>query len=63
MNNKNNAKILLALMFLIVPVTSAVAGSLQAVINGKSFHINSDYDWNEENYGIGIEYEFEPRAC
>lgn len=36
----------------------AVAGEFSAVINGKSYHINSSYDWNESNLGLGIEYEF-----
>ena len=35
------------------------AGSLSAVLNGKSYHINSSYDWNEDNYGIGLEYAFD----
>lgn len=36
----------------------AVAGNFNAVLNGKSYHFNSTYDWNENNYGIGLEYEF-----
>ncbi len=36
-----------------------LAGSLNAVLNGKSYHIDSSYDWNEENVGLGLEYEFE----
>ena len=38
--------------------TPAAASKLNLVINGKSFHMNSDYDWNENNVGAGIEYEF-----
>lgn len=41
-----------------LPVSSAMAGSLSAVINGKSHHINSTYDWNENNVGLGLEYAF-----
>jgi len=45
-------------LVLTVAATPAYAGKLHLVINGKSFHVNSDYDWNESNYGIGVEYEF-----
>jgi hypothetical protein len=36
----------------------ANAGTFNAVINGKSYHFNSTYDWNESNAGLGIEHEF-----
>ena len=42
--------------------TPAVAGKVNFVINGKSFHMDSDYDWNEENYGVGLEYEFDTES-
>ncbi len=42
-----------------LPVTTAVAGDLSLVINGRSHHLNSAYDWNENNYGLGLEYLFE----
>jgi len=49
---------------LILGVLSAPAnaGKMQLVINGKSIHVNSDYDWNEGNYGVGFEYEFNTRS-
>lgn len=47
---------------LAVATTPAVADKLHLVINGKSFHVDSDYDWNENNYGIGVEYEFNSRS-
>ncbi|MDZ7642988.1 MAG: hypothetical protein U5K76_01385 [Woeseiaceae bacterium] len=40
----------------------AAAGSLDVVINGKSHHVNSKYDWNEENLGLGLEYEFDSHS-
>ena len=49
-------------LFLTVAATPAVADKLHLVINGKSFHVDSDYDWNENNYGIGVEYEFNSRS-
>jgi hypothetical protein len=36
----------------------AFAENFSAIINGKSYHINSSYDWNESNLGVGLEYEF-----
>ena len=41
----------------------ALAGNFSAVINGKSYHINSSHDWNENNLGVGIEYEFTSRSA
>ena len=46
---------LLAVLSLASPAT---AGELSTIINGKSYHINSTYDWNEDNYGVGAEYVF-----
>jgi len=42
--------------------TAAQASSFHMVINGKSIHVNSSYDWNENNYGAGIEYEFDTQS-
>lgn len=52
---------LAALLFALANVPAA-AGNLDIVINGKSHHINSNYDWNENNLGFGLEYEFERRS-
>jgi hypothetical protein len=40
-----------------------IAGSeeLHLVINGRSWHLDNDRDWNENNYGPGFEYDFVPR--
>jgi len=37
----------------------ANAGKFNAVVNGKSYHFNSDYRWNEDNSGFGMEHEFD----
>jgi len=42
-----------------LPVTTAFAGDLSLVINGRSHHFDSSYEWNENNYGLGLEYQFE----
>ncbi len=53
---------ILVFSLLAAPLALADDGSIQAVINGKSIHLDSDYDWNENNIGLGIEYEFEPKS-
>jgi len=42
--------------------TPASAEQLSLVINGKSIHVGSEYDWNENNRGIGFEYDFATRS-
>jgi hypothetical protein len=58
MNNSIIKFVTVILLLAALPISSAVAGELSVIINGKSYHINSSYDWNENNYGIGVEYEF-----
>ena len=52
-----NAK-LVYIVALIVALSSspAMAGKFSAIVNGKSYHFNSTYDWNENNLGLGIEH-------
>lgn len=45
-----------------LPAGSALAGQFDFVVNGRSYHVNSDYDWNENNFGVGLEYEFDRRS-
>jgi len=41
---------------------AAEAGQWDIVLNGKSIHVDADQNWNESNYGLGIEHEFNPEA-
>ena len=41
----------------------AFAGKFSAVVNGKSYHFNSSYQWNENNYGFGVEHEFTQKSA
>jgi hypothetical protein len=61
---KNAKTILVCLVTLLTALTTtqAIAGSLSAVVNGKSYHFNSTYDWNDNNYGVGLEYGFETES-
>ena len=60
----NSAIRLLGLIVLLdaLPAASAMAGDWTAILNGKSYHVNSTYDWNENNYGLGLEYAFESQS-
>lgn len=49
---------ILSALLLVVFVAPAQAEQLSVIVNGKSHHFDSSYDWNEDNYGVGLEYEF-----
>lgn len=49
-------------MLVAFPASPALAGQFNAVVNGKSYHFNSTYDWNEDNIGLGIEHEFDSKS-
>jgi hypothetical protein len=53
------ASLTLLTLIIALPLSLANAGEFSTVINGKSFHIGASQDWNEENYGLGLEYTFE----
>jgi len=57
MNTTHRARLILGcLLTLLAPI--AMAGELSAVLNGRSFHIGAAEEWNENNLGLGVEYEF-----
>jgi len=62
MKKLHAARLLLLTLLFTLPHSSAMAGSLSAVINGKSVHVDASEDWNEDNYGLGVEYQFESRS-
>jgi hypothetical protein len=51
-------KITLLVMSLMLSASAALAGEFSAVLNGRSIHLGSSEEWNENNVGLGIEYEF-----
>ena len=55
--------VIAASLLLVLSASPALAGTLSAVVNGKSHHFNSTYDWNEDNYGFGIEHQFEQKSA
>lgn len=62
MNLSCAAKRIVLLGLFVLPASAATAGNLNAVINGKSYHLGSTEQWNEENYGLGIEYQFDTES-
>jgi hypothetical protein len=50
-------------LFLSLLASPAIAGKYSAVVNGKSYHFNSTYQWNENNYGFGVEHEFTQKSA
>jgi hypothetical protein len=58
MNRSNIVLLCVVTLLVALPLSSANAGTFNAVINGKSYHFDSTYDWNEDNAGLGIEHEF-----
>jgi hypothetical protein len=48
----------LLVLLIVLPAPFANAGELSAVFNGRSFHLGASDDWNETNYGLGVEYHF-----
>ena len=44
------------------PAQSVQAQDWSLVINGKSIHVNSSKDWNEQNWGLGLEREFHAQS-
>ena len=58
MKTVNAARLTLLALFIVLPLSSATAGEFSTVINGKSFHIGASQEWNEDNYGLGLEYTF-----
>jgi hypothetical protein len=53
---------LLFLLTLGLLTESSLASDWGIVLNGKSFHVDAEHDWNENNWGLGFELEFQPEA-
>ena len=42
-----------------VAVPRVEAGDWGVVLNGRSVHVDADLDWNDNNWGLGVEREFD----
>ena len=63
MNKQVSMHLIVAAVFLALSSSPAFAGKFSAVVNGKSYHFNSTYQWNEDNYGFGVEHEFTQKSA
>ena len=43
-------------------VTASAEDDWSLILNGKAIHVNSSKDWNEENWGLGLEREFDGQS-
>lgn len=55
--------LILAALLLAFTSSPAFAGKFNVIVNGKSYHFNSSYDWNENNFGFGVEHEFTQKSA
>lgn len=44
------------------PVAAQSEGGWDVVLNGRAVHMNAANDWNEDNWGLGMEREFGSRG-
>ena len=51
-------RVLGVLLLALLSLQPAYSGELSAVLNGRSIHLNANEDWNENNRGFGLEYQF-----
>jgi hypothetical protein len=60
MRNSTSACVAIVGCLLVGLSVNANAGQWDVVINGKSIHLDAERDWNESNWGLGFEHEFNP---
>lgn len=58
MRTTNSTRLTFCALAIALPLSSVTAGEFSTVINGKSFHVGASQEWNEANYGLGVEYTF-----
>ena len=63
MNKGVSIPLIVVAALLMFSSSPAFAGKFNAVVNGKSYHFNSSYQWNENNYGFGVEHEFTQKSA
>ena len=47
-----------ALVYLSNTAAAQSDATWDVILNGRAVHMNADKDWNEDNWGLGIEHEF-----
>ena len=51
-----------AIVFGLLACSAASAADWSIVLNGRAFHVNASEDWNESNWGLGFEREFDTES-
>lgn len=59
MKSINIAQLGIVTLLIVFSAAPALAGDWSAIINGRSVHVNASEDWNENNAGLGLEYQFD----
>ena len=54
--------LIVIVLFLFAFSDRVFADQLHLVVNGKSIHTDNRRNWNENNYGLGFEYDFKRRG-
>lgn len=49
------------LLFIVVTCNSANAGEVHLILSGTAIHADNSLNLNEENWGLGFEYDFDMR--
>lgn len=63
MKKRTIIHLIITITIITLTPSPAFAGKFSAVVNGRSYHINSSYQWNENNYGFGVEHQFTQRSA
>lgn len=63
MKKQLSLRLFIAASLLALLSSPAFAGKFSAVVNGKSYHFDSSYQWNENNYGFGLEHQFTQQSA
>ncbi len=62
MKLKRAVRLSACLVAAVLPLSTVTAGQINAVINGKSYHLDASTPQNESNYGFGLEYQFDSQS-
>lgn len=62
MSTRKRLRTIVAVLSLGTVAGANAQGDWDVVLNGRSIHMNAAKEWNEENWGVGVEREFNPSA-
>ncbi|HEX6999058.1 MAG TPA: hypothetical protein VF322_13025 [Gammaproteobacteria bacterium] len=59
---RTHIRLLAAVGAALVSLAAQAQDDWSVVLNGRAFHMNAERDWNEANWGLGFEKEFDTDA-